>query len=76
MTEVIEESGSLDKIEQLQYHENTEIYDSVFQMLEEYFCDDDEAQPAEAEVAANGALTLNAAAVNEGAAGTSAGFAF
>jgi importin subunit alpha-2 len=78
MTQYVEECGALDKIENLQYHENADIYKCVYELLEDYFCDEEDAAAgADAEVAADGALTLNAPAVSEVNGGqVNAGFSF
>ncbi|KAH8370424.1 hypothetical protein KR093_003411, partial [Drosophila rubida] len=41
---MIEECGGLEKIEQLQNHENGEIYMLAFQIIEEYFADDEDTE--------------------------------
>ena len=46
MTNVVEESGTLDRLEQLQHHSNEDIYKAAYALLEEFFSD-------EAAVAAN-----------------------
>lgn len=41
---IIEEVGGLDKIEQLQTHENEEIYSSALRIIETFFAPDDQAE--------------------------------
>ncbi|XP_075247216.1 importin subunit alpha-8-like [Convolutriloba macropyga] len=74
MADVIEESHTLEKIEQLQHHTNEEIYKQAYAILEEFFSEDQDSAgltdgtaahpisaqvPAEPELTSQGALTLS-----------------
>ena len=65
MTGVIEESGTLDRLEQLQHHENEDIYKASYEIIEEYFAEDDDglgdvaSATAEPEVNPDGTLGFN-----------------
>ncbi|KAG7267157.1 hypothetical protein CRUP_009412 [Coryphaenoides rupestris] len=43
IAEIIEECGGLEKIENLQQHENEDIYKLAFEIIDQYFAGDDEA---------------------------------
>ncbi|XP_050087714.1 importin subunit alpha [Anopheles aquasalis] len=66
MCTMFEEIGALDKLEQLQNHENEDIYGKALQLIEAYFCDEDEANPECAPKEANGALEFNPTAPQNG----------
>ena len=86
MTGVIEESGTLDRLEQLQHHDNEDIYKASYELIEEYFADDEDdagnAVSAEPEVNPDGTLGfnphVNSATQLEGAGnqGVNTGFSF
>ncbi|XP_053959095.1 importin subunit alpha [Anastrepha ludens] len=58
---MVEEMGGLDKLEKLQEHENEEIYQKAFAMVDAYFGSNDEAEAALAPQEVNGTLEFNTA---------------
>lgn len=64
---MIEEIGALDKLEALQNHENQEIYEKSYALINTYFSDDDTVEnPELAPRAVNGELEFNAQNGNNG----------
>lgn len=57
---MFEEIGALDKLEALQNHENQEIYDKAYTLIDTYFSDVDDDQTGLAPKAVNGELEFNA----------------
>lgn len=53
---MIEEVGGLDKLENLQNHENEEIYKKAFSIIDTYFSNNDEAETELAPKEVDGAL--------------------
>lgn len=56
---LFEEMGALDKLEQLQNHENEDVYKKAFQLIEAYFSESDDVNPECAPKEVNGALEFN-----------------
>jgi importin subunit alpha-1/8 len=56
---MLEEIGAVDKLEALQNHENTDIYEKSYAMIEQYFTEDTDEQQDLAPKAVNGALEFN-----------------
>jgi importin subunit alpha-1/8 len=56
---MLEEIGTVDKLEALQNHENEEIYEKAYQLIDTYFSDGEEEKEL-APKAVNGALEFNA----------------
>jgi hypothetical protein len=54
----VEEAGGMEKINQLQEHENVEIYKKSYQIIDKYFSDENENY-LEPEVDATGKFTFN-----------------
>lgn len=52
--QAIDECEGLDKIENLQTHDNNEIYEKAVKMLERYWAEEDEEQEQEQNVQQNG----------------------
>jgi len=75
-TELVEECGGLDRLEQLQRHENEEIYEKAVKILRTYFDSEEETEETAAlapGVAAGGAaFTFAGAAGGAGAGGPGA----
>jgi importin subunit alpha-2 len=64
---MIEEIGALDKLESLQNHENQEIYEKSYSLINTYFSDDDPVEnPELAPSTVNGELEFNAQNGNNG----------
>lgn len=64
---MIEEIGALDKLEALQNHENNDIYEKAYNLINTYFGDEDGGEQAElAPRAVNGELEFNAQDGNNG----------
>ncbi|KAI9583927.1 importin subunit alpha [Glossina fuscipes] len=57
---MLEEMGGLDKLENLQQHENEDIYKKAFAIIDTYFSDGDEAEAKLAPQEVNGSLEFNA----------------
>uniref|UniRef100_A0A1B0FLY8 Importin subunit alpha n=1 Tax=Glossina morsitans morsitans TaxID=37546 RepID=A0A1B0FLY8_GLOMM len=57
---MLEEMGGLDKLENLQQHENEDIYKKAFAIIDTYFSDGDEAEAKLAPQEVNGTLEFNA----------------
>lgn len=60
---MMEEIGAVDKLEALQNHENNEIYDRAYQLIDTYFSEAEEEKEL-APKAVNGALEFNSNATN------------
>ncbi|KAJ3279875.1 Importin alpha subunit (Karyopherin alpha subunit) (Serine-rich RNA polymerase I suppressor protein) [Borealophlyctis nickersoniae] len=60
----IEEAGGMEKIHQLQMHENADIYKKAYHIIDVYFGDDEEVTGINAEVDSTGAFTFNADAMD------------
>lgn len=56
---MFEEIGALDKLEALQSHENQEIYDKAYALIDAYFSEGDDEQSELAPKTANGELEFN-----------------
>lgn len=56
---MLEEIGAVDKLESLQTHENEEIYEKAYQIIDTYFSDGVEEEKELAPKAVNGALEFN-----------------
>lgn len=64
---MIEEIGALDKLEALQNHENQDIYEKSYTLINTYFSEDDNEEQSElAPRAVNGELEFNAQSENNG----------
>lgn len=77
----IEEAGGMDKINDLQGHENTTIYQKSYGILDKYFGDEDEQNAAEADLApqideSTGQFTFGAAGGGIGSEMPQGGFSF
>lgn len=57
---MLEEIGTVDKLEALQNHENREIYEKAYNIIDMYFGGEDEEEKDLAPNAVNGALEFNA----------------
>lgn len=65
--QLIEEIGALDKLEALQNHENQEIYEKSYELINTYFSEDDTQEQVElAPRAVNGELEFNSENANNG----------
>ncbi|XP_005185058.1 importin subunit alpha [Musca domestica] len=58
---MVEEMGGLDKLENLQQHENEEVYKKAYAIIDAYFSNGDGAESELAPQEVNGALEFNAA---------------
>lgn len=56
---MLEEIGTVDKLEALQNHENQEIYEKAYNIIDTYFNGDDDEQKELAPTSTNGALEFN-----------------
>lgn len=57
---LLEEYGVVDKLEALQNHENEEVYEKAYQLIDTYFSDGDDEKEELAPSTINGALEFNA----------------
>ena len=58
---MIEKCSGLDKIEQLQTHENEEIYRLAYEIIDQYFSDGDEEDPNLAPAVTDAGFEFNTA---------------
>lgn len=62
---MLEEVGAVDKLEALQQHENQEIYEKAYSMIDTYFSENTEEDAGLVPNTVNGALEFNAECNNE-----------